>query len=138
MLLPPTKNTFNHLAAGLRPGIANVAYGSPVNGASSVRVVLRYMRADVFARKRLTCSLTSKALPMSAVMPSPSWGPHVAELPSPSVLERRLLRFQFQKQSFNFLDYFWPCERVNRFVIALLSHSVPSLRMRKQTYKFVT
>ena len=47
VLLPPTKNAFDHLAAGLRPGVAGVPCGSPVNGASPVRVVLCNMWRDV-------------------------------------------------------------------------------------------
>lgn len=47
VLLTPTQNAFNYLAAGLRPGVAEVPCCSPVTGASPVRVVLRDMRRDV-------------------------------------------------------------------------------------------
>lgn len=47
VLLPPTKNAFNHLAAGLRLSVTGVPGCSSVNGASPVRVVLRDMRRDV-------------------------------------------------------------------------------------------
>lgn len=47
VLLPPTKNAFDYLAAGLRPGVAGVPGGSPVNGASPVRVVLCNLWRDV-------------------------------------------------------------------------------------------